>query len=33
LENLEAVCQFMVLLDQYEQIVMFKTFINYPNPK
>ena len=28
LENLEAVCQFMVLLDQYEQIVMFKTFIN-----
>ena len=33
LENLEAVCQFMVLLDQYEQIVMFKTFNNYPNPK
>ena len=33
LENLEAVCQFMVLLDQYEQIVMFETFINYPNSK
>ena len=33
LENLEAVCHFMVLLDQYEQIVMFETFINYPNSK
>ena len=33
LENLEAVCQFMVLLDQYEQIVMFETFTNYPNSK
>ena len=33
LQNLEAVCHFMVLLDQYEQIVMFETFINYPNSK
>jgi outer membrane protein TolC len=33
LENLVAVCHFMVLLDQYEQIVMFETFINYPNSK